>query len=204
MTIYEAYDLHPRAAYHLKQRGLLFVNEYKYAPYRLEPGGSIDFVAVDPKDGQFFIIECKLKVRDVEALEDQLYKYYHAFYVLDAIKEVYTFEVTDDQKTWLESRKIGVHVLSMDTPTASVSTSVDDWEYFQVIFDYWNIAGLLPLQKPIPDRMISMMRRPWEYSNYRGGLAKYYREWLGHDKTGFDPWNCERLPYGIPRPVSKE
>lgn len=142
--ILEAHDLHPRVAYALRQRGYIIVNEYRYAPYGMESGGSIDFVGIHPKTGQVVIVECKRSIASLTALEDQLYKYFHAFYVLDAHKEVYAFEMTDTQRAWLESRKIHAYTLTMADTKAGLRTTPEQWRLFRAIFNYWHLGSMLP------------------------------------------------------------
>lgn len=163
----------------------MWVNEYTYKPYRMEGGGSIDFVGIDPKDGQVYIIECKLNVNNLEDLEDQLYRYYHAYGVNNAIKEVYCFGIDDDKKAWLEARKINVYILSMGDDPAPLSTSHEDWEYFKVIHDYWHYGYMLPRARYRED--IYSSKDQWKYSEYRRGLFVYYRKWREDHNVPHNP-----------------
>lgn len=179
-TLIETWDLHPRVAHDLNERGLLWVNEYMYRPYGLEGGGSIDFVAIDPKNGNLSIIECKIKINSLPDLEDQLYKYFHAFYVMEAVKEVYAFDASDEQREWLHSRKIQTRLLSMeDDPAPIRRPSLEEWEYFEMVFDYWHGGWILPYaHKPMRHYPKG---KEWHAHEDRMGLVRYYRKWLGLD-----------------------
>lgn len=174
----EIYDLHPRVAHALSQRKLVWTNEYRYPPYRMENGGSIDFVGIDPQDGTIHIIECKTTVQTLTYLEDQLYKYWHAFLIPEAVKEVYAFDVTGHQREWLESRKIGVFTIEMNAPKASTGTPWQSWEDFQTIFTYWHGFPMAQRIQFYVSNPYMTLAPEWQQSAYRINLSQAYMKRL--------------------------
>lgn len=142
----EALDLHPRVAYDLTRRGLLWTNEYRYPPSDdgSERGGSIDFLAVDPKDGTTHIVECKTSVQSLDNLESQINRYCKAAAPEKLRKEVYAFHVSLDQVAWLKDRDIHTHTVSWGAPKFSVGTSWQVWQDIQTVFHFWNYGWMLP------------------------------------------------------------
>lgn len=174
MTLDEKLDLHPRVAYDLSRRGLLWVNEYEYYRYDIEKGGSIDFVACDPLTGQFYVIECKVAVETVPSLESQINRYYEAFCTSGTIKEVYAFFASDGQISKLKNKGIDVHLVDLSTPQSPLTTSWEIWEDMETVYAVHH--GLFMLERQSFDQKNPHLinAKDWHIHAYYASRAQYY------------------------------
>lgn len=178
MTLIETLDLHPRVAHHLNMRGLLWINEWRYPSVEDAPGGSIDFVAVDPRNGQFSIIECKIAIESVSAIERQLDRYFEAFCVSEAKKEVYAFFATPQQIQKLQAKGIDVHLVTMEILPISLETTWRVYEDIETIFWYWHGPFMLPYITAYDPNPFLTETKEWQMSYYYAGRADFYRKQL--------------------------
>lgn len=174
MTLYEKEDLHPRVAYDLSRRGLLWVNEYEYYRYDIKQGGSMDFVVCNPITGQFYIIECKVSVDTVPALVSQVNRYYEAFCTSGTIKEVYTFSASNDQVSKLKDKDIEVRFVDLGTPRSSLVTSWSIWEDIETVYAVHH--GLFMLERQTFDEENPHLAnaKDWHVHAYCASRAQYY------------------------------
>jgi hypothetical protein len=132
----ETRDLHPRVYAFLQSWDFFAINEYRY------DGGSIDFLAIDRSTGDVVIIECKVAIKTVEPVVDQINRYATAFGLPVAHRWVFAFSVSDEQRIEFASHGITVFTLSMQSPVSDerlVDLDQFCWYYYK-----WHEKPLLP------------------------------------------------------------
>jgi hypothetical protein len=83
---FENQQVHPRVATMIKQMGWLFLHEYTCGK------GRMDFLAMNPVNGDLAIVECKTSIPSVGPVLGQIGQYHHDFGIRAAFEWVFTWE----------------------------------------------------------------------------------------------------------------
>ncbi len=170
----EKLDIHPRVGTLLTQRNLLWIHEYRYPSFENQAGGSMDFLACDPKTGDFSIVECKIDCDSLSAIERQINRYFDAFMLPEARKEVYALQCTDKQRAWLSEREITVYICTMDVLPSPLATMWQTSEDIETVFNHWHGLYMLPRIKSEGINPFLEGAERYHRSEYIGGLARHY------------------------------
>lgn len=128
---YEAWDLHPRVAYWLKDNGLLYLHEYHVY------SGNIDFLTIDPESGHVSIVECKMKIDELAWPVQQINGYHRAFGIKAASKILFSYyPVLDRHRAKLEDDGFELYITGEDAPFMPVDRRAVTIGPFSEAFEY--------------------------------------------------------------------
>lgn len=129
-TPHEHRLLHPRTAYDLTQRGLLYLHEYHVY------NGNIDFLTIDPLSGRMGVVECKMQLDWLSGGMDQVERYHRAFGIQSADKVLYSYHPVSNEFL-LEAQNKGFQVFvtgedALYAPVARRHETIDNfWDAFE-------------------------------------------------------------------------
>lgn len=131
-TLTEAWDLHPRVAYWLTQKGLVYIHEFRTST------GVADFIAIDPPSGHISVVECKLDISSIRGYYagGQVSSYHWSLGVPSASKWLVSFtEPLDSGKENFKENGIEHFKIEMDAPIEYIRPRAQQIAAFREVYE---------------------------------------------------------------------
>lgn len=141
---FETAHVHPRAATVIKNMGWLFLHEHICGK------GRMDFLAMNPENGDLAIVECKTSISSVASVLRQLDQYHHDFAIRDAAQWIFVWD-TPSQYSSDIINLCDVKLFQVNEGVPATSPTLrpsEKYEFYHHFYRFYPCHNYFPFREP--------------------------------------------------------
>ena len=141
---FENYHIHPRVATMIHNMGWLFLHEYRCEDWR------IDFVALNPDNGDLAIVECKTHITNPIPVMAQIGAYHYDFQIWEAFKWVFVWDKpsNDIVEAMAEDSIKVFHVEESVLLTSPQLKNHQKYAFYRAFYHFYPCHNYFPFVEP--------------------------------------------------------